>query len=120
MGYYWNVKRAQPLIKGHSQRDILLSVYTEQLPISQKLIFIMQHNILAVTKAAKMLDDKTIVYNAKIKTTENNLKNININTSPQSDQSFQLPHGHKKCIQFIRSIKTLRSLLRSDFKRNRF
>ena len=104
----------------YSQKNILLSVYTEQLPISQKLIFIMQHRVLAATKAAKMLDDKTTGYNAKIKTTENNLKNININTSPQSDQSFQLPHGHKKYIQFIRSIKTLRSLLRSDFKRNRF
>ena len=80
----------------YSQKNILLSVYTEQLPISQKLIFIMQHRVLAATKAAKMLDDKTTGYNAKIKTTENNLKNININTSPQSDQSFQLPHGHKK------------------------
>jgi len=91
----------------------------EQLPISQRLIFIMQHRILAAMKAAKMLDDKTTGYNDKIKTTEDSLKNININTSPPSDQSFQLPHADKQVIQFIRSIKTLRSLLRSDYRRNR-
>lgn len=78
----------------------------------------MQHSILAAMKAAKMLDDKTTGYNDKIKTIEYNLKNININTSPPSDQSFQLPHADKQVIQFIRSIKTLRSLLRSDYRRN--
>ena len=94
-------------------------VNAQQLPISQRLIFIMQRRILAAMKAARHMGDKTIGSNASIKITEDNLKNINVSAPPPSDESFHLPEDDKQVIQLIRGIKTLRSLLRSEFKRNR-
>ena len=91
----------------------------EQIPISQRLIFILQRRILAAMKMAKQMGDETTGSNERVKTAEDGLKAINLNAPPPSEDSFQLPQGDKQVIQFIRGIKTLRALLRSEFKKNR-
>ncbi len=91
----------------------------EQIPISQRLVFIMQRRILAAMKAAKQMGDKTTGSNERVKAVEVGLKAIDVNKPPPSEDSFQLPQGDKQVIQFIRGIKTLRALLRSEFKKNR-
>jgi hypothetical protein len=91
----------------------------EQIPISQRLVFIMQRRILAAIKAAKQMGDNTTGSNDRIKSTEEALKAIDVSKAPPSEDSFQLPQGDKQVIQFIRGIKTLRSFLRSEFKKNR-
>jgi hypothetical protein len=91
----------------------------EQLPISQRLIFIMQRRILAAMKVTKHMGDNTTGSNERIKTTEDGLKAIDVSNPPPSEENFQLPQGDKQVIEFIRAIKTLRALLRSEFKKNR-
>jgi hypothetical protein len=91
----------------------------EQIPISQRLVFIMQRRILAAIKAAKQMGDSTTGSNDRIKSAEEALKAIDVSKAPPSEDSFQLPQGDKQVIQFIRGIKTLRSFLRSEFKKNR-
>lgn len=91
----------------------------EQIPISQRLIFIMQRRILAAIKAAKQMGDNTTGSSERIKTAEETLKSIDVNKPPPSEDSFKLPPGDKQVILFIRGIKTLRALLRSEFKKNR-
>jgi hypothetical protein len=91
----------------------------EQIPVSQRLIFVMQRRILAAMKAAKQMGDNTTGSNERVKTAEDALKAIDVNKPPPSEDSFQLPQGDKQVIQFIRGIKTLRALLRSEFKKNR-
>jgi hypothetical protein len=91
----------------------------EQIPISQRLVFIMQRRILAAIKASKQMGDNITGSNDRINSAEEALKAIDITKAPQSEDNFQLPQGDKQVIQFIRGIKTLRALLRSEFKKNR-
>jgi hypothetical protein len=94
-------------------------VAAEQIPISQRLVFVMQRRILGAMKAAKQMGDNATGSNERVKTAEDALKSIDINQVPPSDDSFKLPQGDKQVILFIRGIKTLRALLRSEFKKNR-
>lgn len=91
----------------------------EQIPISQRLIFIMQRRVLMAMKAAKQVGDNTTGSSERIKASEAALKAIDVTTPPPPEESFKLPQGDKQVIQFIRGIKTLRALLRSEFKKNR-
>ena len=91
----------------------------EQIPISKRLIFIMQRRILAAMKVAEQMGSDKAGLSVRIKSTEDNLKTIDINQPTPSEDSFELPQGDRQVIQFIRGIKTLRSLLRSEFKKNR-
>jgi hypothetical protein len=97
--------------------DALLAA--EKLPISQKLIYIMQRRILGAMKTAKKMGDNSIGSNTRISTTEDALKTIDLSKAPPSEESFQLPQDDKQVIQHMRTIKTLRSLLRAEFKKNR-
>ncbi|WP_339721756.1 hypothetical protein [uncultured Paraglaciecola sp.] len=91
----------------------------EQIPISQRLIFILQRRILGAMKAANQLGDNTTGANDRIKNVEGSLKTIDVNRPPPSEESFQLPQSDKQVIQFIRGIKTMRALLRSEFKKGK-
>jgi hypothetical protein len=91
----------------------------EQIPISQRLIFIMQRRILSAMKSSKQLGDNKTGSNDRIKAAEDGLKAIDVSKPPPSEDTFQLPQGDKQVILFIRGIKTLRALLRSEFKKNR-
>jgi hypothetical protein len=105
--------------KGIIDNTEAVLISADQIPISQRIVFIMRQRILAAIKVAKSMGDKTIGSNASVKMAEDSLKAIDVNRPPPSEDSFQLPQGDKQVIQFIRSIKTLRSFLRSEFKKNR-
>ena len=92
---------------------------SEQISISQRLIFILQRRILAAMKIANQMGDNTTGSNERVKALEDVLKAIDISKPPPSEDSFKLPEGDKQVIQFIRGIKILRSLLRAEFKKNR-
>lgn len=92
---------------------------SETIPVSQRLIFILQRRILAAMKAAKQLGDNTSGANERIKTAEDSLKSIDVNKPPPSEDTFQLPQSDKQVIQFIRGIKTMRALLRAEFKKGK-
>lgn len=91
----------------------------EQIPISQRLIFILKRRVLGAMKAAQKSSDSTKSANERIKSAEEALKTIDVNKPPPSEESFQLPQSDKQVIQFIRGIKTMRALLRSEFKKGR-
>lgn len=91
----------------------------QQLPISQRLIFIMQRRILVAMKAARQMGDTKISNNELIDSAEEYLNTIDVNKSPPTDDNFQLPQNDKQVIQYIRGIKTMRTLLRSEFKKGR-
>jgi hypothetical protein len=91
----------------------------EQIPISQKLVFIMLRRILAAMKTANQMGDNIVDSDERIKAAEDNLKTIDVNQPPPPEDDFQLPQNDKQIIQFIRGIKTLRAMLRAEFKKNR-
>ena len=91
----------------------------EQIPISQRLVFIMQRRILAAMKTASQMGENVTDSNERIKIVEDALKAIDVNQPPPSEDTFKLPQGDKQVIQFIRGIKTLRAMLRAEFKKNR-
>jgi hypothetical protein len=105
--------------KGIIDNTEAVLISADQIPISQRIVFVMRQRILAAIKVAKSMGDKTVGSNARVKMAEDSLKAIDVNRPPPSEDSFQLPQGDKQVIQFIRSIKTLRSFLRSEFKKNR-
>jgi hypothetical protein len=91
----------------------------EQIPVSQKLIFIMQRRILAAMRTANKIGDKIKYSHERVKATEEVLKTIDVDQAPPLEDNFVLPEGDKQVIQFIRGIKTLRAMLRAEFKKNR-
>jgi hypothetical protein len=55
----------------------------------------------------------------RIKAAEEVLKTIDVDQAPPLEDNFVLPEGDKQVIQFIRGIKTLRAMLRAEYKKNR-
>jgi hypothetical protein len=101
----------------NNTEDALLAA--EQIPISQRLIFILQRRVLLAIKAAKRMGDNKTGSNDRIKSAEETLKGINVSKTPPPDDSYKSPEGEKQIIQFIRVIKNLRALLHSEFKKKR-
>jgi hypothetical protein len=94
-------------------------ITAEEIPISKRLIFIMKRRILNATKTLQKVNIKAVDRKSNIKELEDNLKTIDVSKPPPSDDSFQLPQNDQLVIQFIRGIKTLRALLRAEFKKGR-
>lgn len=92
---------------------------TESIPVSQRLIFIMQRRVLLALKTLNQISDGTSSNSDRIKSLEDNLKSLDVNRAAPAEDSFQLPQGDKLVIQFIRGVKTLRALLRAEFKKGR-
>jgi hypothetical protein len=91
----------------------------ESIPISQRLIFIMQRRVLQGLKTLQLLQESSGDAKERIKSLEDSIKSIDINKPAPGEDSFQLPQGDKQVIQFIRGVKTLRALLRAEFKKGR-
>ncbi len=91
----------------------------EDLPVSQRLIYIMKRRVLSALKSTQHYGDTTTGTKERVKTVESALKSINLKQPPPSDEQFKLPGNDKQVIQFIRCIKTLRAILRAEFKKGR-
>ncbi|MDU0354660.1 hypothetical protein RS130_12690 [Paraglaciecola aquimarina] len=92
---------------------------SESIPTSQRLMFILQRRILHALKILQQMKEGSNDIARQIKTLEDSIKALNINTPPPSEDNFQLPQGDKQVIQFIRGVKTLRTILRAEFKKGR-
>ncbi|WP_133470337.1 hypothetical protein [Paraglaciecola marina] len=91
----------------------------EGIPFTQRFLFIMKRRVFMATKALQSVSDGTTNYNQQIKGLEEELKAIDITQPAPPEDQFKLPQADKHVIQFIKGIKTLRALLRAEFKKGR-
>lgn len=115
---------AERRIEVSKQKNIIDSteaalLVSESLPISQRLIFILQRRVLQSLKTLQAMQESSTDSQERVKTLEDNLKAIDVNKPAPDESNFQLPQGDKQVIQFIRGVKTLRSILRAEFKKGR-
>lgn len=97
-----------------------MTILTSQhIPVSQRLIYILQRRALTALKAINQLSPGVNDVKERIKAYEETIKAINVEQAPPSEDSFQLPQNDKMVIQFIRGIKNMRAVLRSEFKKGK-
>ncbi|MEP0356406.1 hypothetical protein [Paraglaciecola sp.] len=89
------------------------------IPFTQRFLFIMRRRVLIATKALQTVSDGTTIYTQQITSLEEELKTIDITKPAPPEDNFKLPQADKQVIQFIKGIKTLRALLRAEFKKGR-
>ena len=65
--------------KGIIDNTEAVLISADQIPISQRIVFVMRQRILAAIKVAKSMGDKTIGSNASVKMAEDSLKAIDVN-----------------------------------------
>ncbi len=91
----------------------------DNIPISQRLLFILQRRVLQGLKTLQLMQEGSTDSSDRIKALEDSIKSIDINRPPPDEESFKLPQGDKQVIQFIRGVKTIRAILRAEFKKGR-
>jgi hypothetical protein len=91
----------------------------QNIPVSQRLLFILQRRALFSLKMVNLLQPTANGIKDRIQTYEASIKALNLEQAPPSEDSFQLPQNDKQVIQFIRGIKNMRAVLRSEFKRGK-
>ena len=91
----------------------------QYIPVTQRLIYILQRRALNSLKMINQLNPGVADIKERIKSYETTLKAINIEQAPPPEESFQLPQNDKQVIQFIRGIKNMRVVLRSEFKKGK-
>ena len=97
--------------------DILLA--TEHIPVSQHLQFILQQRILHALKIMAQMNPNTLDIRNRVKNSAEKLKSYAVDQDAPSQETFLLPGNDKQVIQFIKSIKKMRSLLRSEYSKGR-
>ena len=88
-----NKEEGERRVELSKQKNIIENTETallsaEQIPISQRLIFIMQRRILGAMKTAKQLGDDITGSNERVKMAENTLKAIDIKKTPPIRRQF--------------------------------
>lgn len=115
------VERRNEIAKHKSLVDdteaILLAA--QHIPVSQRLLFILQRRALFSLKMIAHLQPTATDMKERIKSYEATMKAINLEQAPPPEDAFQLPQNDKQVIQFIRAIKNMRTVLRSEFKRGK-
>ena len=91
----------------------------QHIPVSQRLIYILQRRALSGLKIINQLNPGLADTKERIKSYEATLKALNVDQPPPPEDSFQLPQNDKQVIQFIRGIKNMRAVLRSEFKKGK-
>ncbi|KXI27986.1 hypothetical protein AX660_18850 [Paraglaciecola hydrolytica] len=91
----------------------------QHIPVTQRLVFILQKRALDSLKVVNQLSPGVGDIKERIKSYETTLKAINVEQPPPAEDSFQLPQNDKQVIQFIRGIKNMRAVLRSEFKKGK-
>lgn len=91
----------------------------QHIPVSQRLLFILQRRALNSLKIINQLSPGVADIRERIKSYETTMQALNIEQAPPSEDGFQLPQSDKLVIQFIRGIKNMRAVLRSEFKRGK-
>lgn len=92
--------------------NVLMTIDT--IPVSQKLIAILQARVLNALKIIYELNPSIPEIKQRIKESQERIKGININASAPSQESFNMPDSDKMVIQYIQAVKKFRVLLRSE------
>lgn len=109
------VSKQKSIIDG-TESAILIA---DNIPISQRLLFIMQRRVLQALKTLQAMQENSAGAPERIKILEDSIKSLDLNRAPPDEDSFKLPQGDKQVIQFIRGVKTIRAILRAEFKKGR-
>lgn len=90
----------------------------QHIPVTQHLLFILHRRILNALKSMQQLNPAMADIRQRIKSTDEVLKTIKVNQPPPPEEAFHLPTDDKQVIQFIKGIKNMRNLLRSEHRKS--
>ena len=91
----------------------------QNIPITQRLLFILHRRIFNALKNMQQLNPAMVDIHQRIKATDGLLKSLKVDQAPPPEDAFRLPSDDKQVIQFIKGIKVIRSLLRSEHRKSR-
>ncbi|MAD14499.1 MAG: hypothetical protein CL579_00215 [Alteromonadaceae bacterium] len=97
--------------------EILLA--TEHITVSQQLKFIFQQRIVNALKIIAQVNPGVMDINSRIESASNKLKELSANQEPISADSFSLPNSDKQVVAYIKCVKKMRGLLRSEYTKGR-
>jgi hypothetical protein len=97
--------------------EILLA--TEHITVSQQLKFIFQQRIVNALKIIVQVNPGVMDINSRIESAGNKLKELSANQEPISADSFSLPNSDKQVVAYIKCVKKMRGLLRSEYTKGR-
>ena len=97
--------------------EILLA--TEHVTVSQQLKFIFQQRIVNALKIIAQVNPGVMDINSRIESAGNKLKELSANQEPISADSFNLPNSDKQVVAYIKCVKKMRGLLRSEYTKGR-
>ncbi|MFQ3198304.1 MAG: hypothetical protein ACI8R9_000648 [Paraglaciecola sp.] len=92
---------------------------TEHIPVTQHFQFILQQRILNALKIMAQVNPTLLDINTKVQNAAIKLTTYAVTQDAPSQDTFSLPSNDKQVIQFIKSIKKMRSLLRSEYSKGR-
>ena len=90
----------------------------QRIPVTQRLLFILHRRIFNALKSMQLIDPNIVDIRQRIKSCDEVLKEIKVDQAPPPEEAFQLPSNDKQVIQFIKGIKNMRSLLRSEHQKS--
>lgn len=97
--------------------EILLA--TEHITVSQQLKFIFQQRIVNALKIIAQVNPGVMDISSRIENASNKLKELSANQEPVSTDSFNLPNSDKQVVAYIKCVKKMRGLLRSEYTKGR-
>jgi hypothetical protein len=97
--------------------EILLAA--EHITISQQLKFILQQRVVNALKIIAQVNPTVLDINGRIETASNKLKELSKNQESTSTDTFSLPSSDKQVVSYIKCIKKMRGLLRSEYTKGR-
>ncbi len=97
--------------------EILLAA--EHIPIGQQLKFILQQRILNALKIIAQVNPGVMDIRSRIESAANKLKSLAGGQEASSPGAFTLPSNDKQVVQYIKCVKKMRSLLRSEYTKGR-
>jgi hypothetical protein len=92
---------------------------TEHIPVTQRFQFILQQRILNALKIMAQVNPTLLDIHNKVQNAAIKLTTYTVTQDAPSQDTFSLPSNDKQVIQFIKSIKKMRSLLRSEYSKGR-
>ncbi|MFQ3235268.1 MAG: hypothetical protein ACI9C4_000822 [Paraglaciecola sp.] len=101
----------------NTTEDILLA--TEHIPVSQRLQFILQQRIVNALKIMAQVNPTMLDIHNRVQNAVTKLDTFTVETDAPSQDTFLLPSDDKQVIQFIKAIKRMRSILRSEYSKGR-
>lgn len=97
--------------------NVLMTV--ETIPVSQRLIYILQQRVLNALKIIFELNPSMPEIRQRVRESQDKVKSINIDIPAPGHENFVLPDSDKLVIQYIQAIKKFRVLLRSEHSKGK-